>query len=250
MAIEISDRDLIRLLQHSFSHSDFGTVGVRADNTGLHVFSVDKSSTIVGNLTVPNSMTEVFEVPGTPLVTVDAEALENSLALPDPVDVVSPEFNLSCEFGVNYVGITSRIGARYLIRRTLNDIPTGVRRMPTLPDFSKAAWCTVENPQLLRQVATAMADHRDLEVRIDDNRLSFARPSKPASDAFIILDVPSEGERAARFSRGHIEAVSRVHQVRGLGGLRCELSEGGFARFAYAYGDASLYYVVAPAIER
>ena len=250
MTVEISDRDLIRLLQHSFHHSDFDTVGIEVDASGLHVFSVDRSSTIVGSLTVPPSLMKSFEISEPRLTTVDAEALENALSVPDPADLVEPEFNLALKFGQSFVEIVSKIGTRYVIKRTLRDIPSGVRRLPSLPDFTTPASCRVENTQLLRQVSTTMSDYRDLEVRIEKNQLSFARPSSGGSDAFMVLNVPTEGKRVSRFSRGHIEAISRVHQVRGLTALDCELSEGGFGRFEYSYDDASLYYVVAPAIDR
>ncbi len=250
VSVQISDSGLIRFLEHSFPSKAFDTVGIIVDNDGLGLFSMDRSKTMLGRLSVPASALGDYDTSERHVISVISESLSRALSIPTPSDTQDPVIILRWEFSPRQVTVFSEIGSRYHIRRSLRDIPTGIHRLPRLPDFSKAARCTLTDIHVLRHVSEVLSDFEDISLLIRNDELRFSPPGiGDPTDSFLVLQADTKGQAESTFSRSHFDIVTRVDQVAGVKDLALEVLDSGLGRFTFSYeGGSKLSYTLGSAI--
>jgi len=247
-SLEISKLDIVRFIKNAFPNA-FDEITVLAKENSFEIIGVDKSSTIACDLTLDMDAFSDYNISTKYTIPIISEKLRQYLGLSLSTYISDPEgVKTAMVFSSKAIDLTICDEKKYIIRRQLRLVPTGMIALPLLPDFSNVPSCDISiDPKRLGFVFASSKDIESLDVFINGNGITFesAEYNNPGT---MNIGGSSKGSAKSALLNASLGVVSSVCELACVTGLKIYVINKGQIKFSYKIEGGILNYFVTPLV--
>ena len=239
LTLRTNNPAILRLWSNAFPSVAFETISFHWNSTRIRYEAMSKNRNLVGHLDIKPSAFSSYESKEAGDICLFSAHVSSALDFALIGRHENAPVEATLQFDNARVRVRVSVEGWGSLTRILRHVPDALLAPKTDLDFGKAANCTPQSVELLREVHDAMGTTETLKVSFRKDGISFSHPNSK-DDRFEPASVTSNSQAATLLDRAAVDYASRIVLHEKPTSLELSLIDDGQARVRYIYPQATL----------